>query len=103
LTDQVKFSLRRGNPGLRLLLKGMKHVDSFLEFGHIYRTVCPAWIICPHLPDCFPKAVQYLRAFMLLPDLCLIKRETELLSSGTRKVRQPIQRVDKPNQIPRLF
>ena len=40
---------------------------------------------------------------MLLPDLRLVQRETELLPNRRRKARQPIKRVDKPNQLTRVF
>jgi hypothetical protein len=55
------------------------------------------------LPNRRGKAVQHLRAFMLLPDLRLIQRETELLPNRGQKARQTIERVDKPNQLTRLF
>jgi hypothetical protein len=40
---------------------------------------------------------------MLLPDLRLVERETELPSNRRREVRQPIKRVDKPDQLARVF
>jgi hypothetical protein len=40
---------------------------------------------------------------MPLPDLRLVEREAESLSNRAREVRQPIQRIDKPNQLPWLF
>jgi hypothetical protein len=40
---------------------------------------------------------------MFLTDLRLIKCETQLLSNRGREARQPNERVDKPNQLPRLF
>jgi len=47
--------------------------------------------------------VQHLRALMPLTDLRLVQRETELLTNHRRKARQPNERVNKPNQLARLF
>jgi hypothetical protein len=47
--------------------------------------------------------MQSLCAFVPLPDLRLVQREAEPLSDFGRKTRQPIKRVDKPNQLPQLF
>jgi hypothetical protein len=44
-------------------------------------------IVCAHLPT----------------DLRLIKCETELVAYRGRKARQPNERVDKPNELARLF
>ena len=62
-----------------------------------------ARIIRADLPDRFRKAAQHLPAFMLLPNLRLVERETQLLSNRSWEVRQPIERIDKPNQLARLF
>src|SRR5579871_920549 len=81
----------------------MKHVNRSPKLCHIHRTIRSTRIVRTHLPDCFPKAVQDLRALMLLPDLRLVQRETEPLPNRGGKVRQPVERVDKPNQLTRLF
>ena len=81
----------------------MKHINRLRELCHVYSPIRPARIVRSHLPDRFRKAVQHLRAFMLLPNLRLVERETELLSNRGREVRQPIERIDKPNQLARLF
>ena len=85
------------------LLENMKHVNRFPELCDVHRTIRSARIVCTHLPDRFPEAVQHLRAFMLLPDLRLVECETELLPNRRREARQPIKRVNKPNQLARLF
>ena len=72
----------------------MKHVNRFLKLCHIHRTIGPTRMVCTYLPNRLGKAVQHLRAFMLLPDLRLVERETELLSNRMREVRQPVERVD---------
>ena len=40
---------------------------------------------------------------MLVPDLRLVQGKTELLPNRGWKAVQPIQRIDKPNQLARLF
>ena len=81
----------------------MKNVNCFPKLCRIYSAIRAARIVCAYLPDRFRKAVQHLRAFMLLPDLRLIERETELLSNRRWEARHPIKRVDKPNQFAQLF
>ena len=81
----------------------MEHVNRFPKLCHIHRTIRPTWIVCTHLLNRLGKAVQHLRAFMLLPYLRLIQRKTELLPNRGRKARQPIERVTKPNKLTRLF
>jgi hypothetical protein len=41
--------------------------------------------------------------FRAAANLRLVQREAEPLSDSGRKTRQPIKRVDKPNQLPQLF
>ena len=36
---------------------------------------------------------------MSLPDLSLVQRETQLLSNWRRKIRKPVERVPKPDQL----
>ena len=81
----------------------MKHVNRFPKLCHIHCPIRSARIVRSNLPDRFRKAMQHLRAFMLLPDLRLVQRESKLLSNRGREARQPIERVDKPNQLARLF
>ena len=81
----------------------MKHVNRVPELCDVHRTIRPARIVCTHLPNRLGKALQDLRAIMFLPDLRLVERETQLLSNRRREVRQPIKRVDKPDQLARVF
>jgi hypothetical protein len=81
----------------------MKHINRFAELSGVHYSIGSARIVRADLPDGFRKAAQHLRAFMLLPNLRLIEREPKLLSSRRREARQPIERVDKPNQLTRLF
>jgi len=81
----------------------MKHVNCFPKLCHVHCPISPARIVRAYLPNRLGEAVQHLRAFMLLPNLRLVERETQLLSNRRWEVRQPIKRVDKPNQLSRLF
>src|SRR5258708_22460807 len=63
----------------------MKHVNRCSELCHVHCSISPARIICPHLPDRFLEAAQHLRTFMLLPDLRLVQRKTELPPNRGRK------------------
>ena len=85
------------------LLESMKHLNRFPELCNVHRTIGPTRIVRTHLPNRFCEAVQHLRSFMLLPDLRLVQGETELLPNRGRKARHPIKRVDKPNQLTRVF
>src|ERR1700732_1667955 len=77
----------------------MKHVNSFPKLCHIHRTIGSTWIVCADLPNCLGKAVQHLRAFMLLTNLRLVQRETELMSSCGGKALQPSKGVDKQTNL----
>jgi hypothetical protein len=62
----------------------MKHVNRFPKLCHIDCTIRPTRIICTYLPNRLAKAAQDLRAFVALPDLRLIERETQFLSNSGR-------------------
>jgi hypothetical protein len=47
--------------------------------------------------------VQHLRALMLLADLRLVQGEAEFLTNDRWEPRQADERVDKSNQLSRLF
>jgi len=81
----------------------MKNVDRFPKLCRIHCAIRPARMVCAHLPNGFRKTVQHHRALMPLADLRLVQRETELLTNHRRKAHQPNERVDKPNQLARLF
>src|SRR6266542_2701285 len=81
----------------------MKNVNRFPELCNIHRAIRPARIVGAYLPNGSRKTVQHLRALMFLTYLGLIKGETEFLTNHRRKTRQPNKRVDKPNQLARLF
>jgi len=74
----------------------MEYVDGILELGHVHRAVCPASIICSNLPHLLAEPMQHFCAFMLLPDLRLIERETELLPDCRRETPQGGERIDQP-------
>ncbi len=81
LSDQIQFSLRSRASRSCLLLESIKHVNRFPKTVPRTRTIRPTWIACANLPDGFGKAVQHPRAFMLLPNVRLVQRESELLSN----------------------
>jgi hypothetical protein len=80
----------------------MKHVNRFPKLCHMHRAMGSTRIVCTNLPNRLGKAVQHFRALCFC-DLRLVQGETELLPNRGRKARQPIKRVDKPNQLTRLF
>ncbi len=79
----------------------MEDIDRFPELCHVHCPIRPAQIVCTHLPDRFRKAAHHLRALTFLTDLCLIR--CELVPNRGREARQPNERIDKPNQLARLF
>jgi hypothetical protein len=83
-------------------LKGVKDVSRIPELRNVYRPICSAWIIGTHLPDGLSEASQDLGALMLLRDLRLVQRKTELLPIRARETRQPIERVHEPEELARL-
>lgn len=59
----------------------MENVNRFLELDDLHRSICAARIVGAHLPDCLAKTAQDFGALVLLPDLCLAQRETELVAN----------------------
>jgi uncharacterized protein len=80
----------------------MEQLDRFSQLHHIYSPKRPTRIIGANLPNGFGKTAEHLRAFVLLADLRLVERETELLANRRRKLSEPVKRIHEPNQLASL-
>src|SRR5450755_3028437 len=60
LPDKAHIRLRRGNPGLGLLLKGMDHVNRITDRDRIDRAVGSACVIGRNLHHLAAEAMQWL-------------------------------------------
>src|SRR5882724_8781066 len=85
LPDQVHLWLRRRDPGLRLLLEGVDHVNRFSDRDGIDRAVRPAGVTSGNLHHLTAETVQWLGLNTQFAQLRSVQRITDVVLDARRK------------------